>query len=168
MEQIRLKLQETILKTPTKTTMNTLLPDMDDEPRTLSTEYPDDEQSTEMDPSPISKEAERILYPPTRDEQIVNMALILLLNALTIHFPIPSHWTPHGKAFIVEFLKSSFEARVDGYLGEGKSEDPLAIIEVKSSIRTDHSNKVRMQEVAQMVGWIFNSRNSMTSQSSRR
>lgn len=38
--------------------------------------------------SPISREAEGALYPATKDEQIVNMALVLLLNALTIHLPL--------------------------------------------------------------------------------
>ena len=54
-------------------------------------------------PNTISREMDRILYPPTRDEQIVNTALIVFLNALTMHFDFYSNWTLHRKPFIATF-----------------------------------------------------------------
>ncbi|KAJ5431726.1 hypothetical protein N7445_008224 [Penicillium cf. griseofulvum] len=47
--------------------------------------------------SPITRELENILYPPTKDEQTVNTALIVFLNALAIHFELSSQWTCTGK-----------------------------------------------------------------------
>jgi hypothetical protein len=77
---------------------------------------PDFEESMITVLSPVPKELESILYPPTKDEQIVNAALILFLNALTIHFPLFNDWTLHRRAFTVDFRTASFEARTDGYL----------------------------------------------------
>lgn len=51
----------------------------------------------------VLKELENLLYPPTRDEQIVNTALVLFLNALTIHFSLSSGWTLHRRVFTANF-----------------------------------------------------------------
>ncbi|KAJ5783405.1 uncharacterized protein N7518_009082 [Penicillium psychrosexuale] len=121
---------------------------------------PEDDESPgsspSSDPSPpntISREMDRILYPPTRDEQIVNTALIVFLNALTMHFDFYSNWTLHRKPFIATFENAQFEARTDGYLDSpgGKTR---AIIEVKPVTRKLNMVPIRMQESAQMVAWI--------------
>jgi hypothetical protein len=96
--------------------------------------------SPSSDPSPpntIARELERILYPPTKDEQIVNTALIVLLNALTTHFDFYSNWTLHRKPFTATFENAQFEARTDGYLDSpgGKTR---VIIEVKPVLRSRH------------------------------
>ncbi|CAI7631573.1 unnamed protein product [Penicillium glandicola] len=94
-------------------------------------------------PTTISREMEKFLYPPTKDEQIVNTALIVFLNALTTHFDFYSNWTLHRKPFVATFENAQFEARTDGYLDSpgGKTR---VLIEVKPV----------MQESAQMVAWI--------------
>ncbi|KAI2815824.1 hypothetical protein CBS147320_10780 [Aspergillus niger] len=105
----------------------------------------------------IPEELQRRMFPPTKDEQIVNTALLIFLNALTIHFDdnITSNWTIHRKGFIAKFTKASFEARTDGYLDDGE-ENAYALIEVKPVIRSKKENVIRMQESAQMVGWLMN------------
>ncbi|KAF9890255.1 hypothetical protein FE257_006168 [Aspergillus nanangensis] len=117
--------------------------------------------STKEDPSPFqeqtpaAKELESVLSPPTKDEQIVNCALILFLNALTIpsQFNLTHNWTLHRKAFKAEFDTASFEARVDGYLDDRQGKAKV-IIEVKPVIRSKKLGPIRMQESAQMVAWI--------------
>ncbi|KAK2762227.1 hypothetical protein FQN54_001237 [Arachnomyces sp. PD_36] len=97
------------------------------------------------------------LLPPTPDEQIVNTALILLLDALTVHFcGLTHYWTIHRYAFIVNCGEKNFEARTDGYLKDKKSGKVGAIVEVKPNRREKDAGKVRLQESAQMVGWVAN------------
>lgn len=106
--------------------------------------------------SPISKELQNIAYPPTEDEQIVNTAFLLFLNALTIHSALSNSWTLHRRAFTARFEDSSFEARTDGYLKDKDCGKVRAIIEVKPALRDKTPRRVRMQESAQMVAWILN------------
>lgn len=140
------------LETPTKKSG----PRSEDLPEPLS---PSTDSSASIAPStmsPIPKDLQRIAYPPTEDEQIVNTALLLFLNALTVHLPIQNAWTLHRKAFTATFKKASFEARTDGYLRDKDSGKARAIIEVKPAARDAKKGSVRMQESAQMVGWILN------------
>ncbi|GKZ20428.1 hypothetical protein AbraIFM66951_002716 [Aspergillus brasiliensis] len=114
-----------------------------------------------LNPSPFAeitaapKEMENQLYPPTKDEQIVNCALVIFLNALTVPFKLANNWTLHRKVFKAKFDGASFEARTDGYLDDrrGKAQ---AIIEVKPVRRSKKSVPIQMQESAQMVAWIKN------------
>jgi hypothetical protein len=115
---------------------------------------PDFEESMITVLSPVPKELESILYPPTKDEQIVNAALILFLNALTIHFPLFNDWTLHRRAFTVDFRTASFEARTDGYLQDERTGKVRALVEVKPITRKKGGKRIRMQEGAQMVAWI--------------
>ncbi|KAL4786895.1 hypothetical protein BJX76DRAFT_320055 [Aspergillus varians] len=151
-------LQETFdnmhLQTPSKSTGVSKLIDIEDmgsEDMILGT--PIAETPSPFRPiSPAPKELERILYPPSQDEQIVNCALIVFLNALTIHFKIASNWTLHRKAFTAVFDGASFEARTDGYLNHhGKAK---VIVEVKPAKRSSKRELIQMQESAQMVAWI--------------
>ena len=103
--------------------------------------------------TPITRELANILYPPTKDEQIVNTALIVFLNALTIHFCLSSKWTLHRKPFIATFKNAKFEARTDGYL-DSPGGKPRVLIEVKPVLRSLNLLAIQMQESAQMVAWI--------------
>ncbi|OGM46074.1 hypothetical protein ABOM_005662 [Aspergillus bombycis] len=103
--------------------------------------------------TPGPKELENVLYPPTKDEQIVNCALILFLNALTMHFKLTNKWTLHRKAFKANFEEASFEARIDGYLDDRRGKAKV-IVEVKPVTRSKKEASIQMQESAQMVAWI--------------
>ena len=95
------------------------------------------------------------------DEQIINMALLLYLQALLIHFyGIGADWTPERRALIVRKNDGQkvYEARVDGFLRYQRDEKTpiMAIVEVKPSTRDPEIgvNPTRMQESAQMAAWI--------------
>lgn len=102
------------------------------------------------------------------DEQIINTALILFLNALTIHCPgVADHWTLYRRPFTYCAPNGDkvYEARVDGLLRSSRN-DARVIVEVKPCYRCDASlkdngpvpkSKIRMQETAQMVAWIYES-----------
>lgn len=92
LQQVQSKLRNTYLSTPT--TKNTNIPE------DWSTSESDDEEI----PSPYTPETlvppklVNVMYPPTKDEQIVNTALIVLLNALTIHLESFSFkWNLHER-----------------------------------------------------------------------
>lgn len=102
--------------------------------------------------SPESWEA---FFPPTEDEQIVNAALLLFLNAITLHFKISAKWSLHRKAFrFGNDNNKIFEARVDGYLLCTADSRIKAIVEVKPYLRSGKSKDIKMQEAAQMTAWI--------------
>lgn len=105
--------------------------------------------------SPMAAEFIDIEHPKSRDEQIVNTALIDFLNAFVIHRPSgDAQWTLHRMAFGAFFAKSEYEARTDGYL-EDKSGDIHAIVEVKPFVRRGKQQlRIVMQEAAQIVAWI--------------
>ncbi|KAJ5972381.1 uncharacterized protein N7479_002299 [Penicillium vulpinum] len=120
--------------------------------------FEDDSTSPESstDPSPPatgSRELEKLLYPPTKDEKIVNTALIVFLNALTTHFDFYSNWTLHRKPFVAIFENAQFEARTDGYL-DSPAGKTRVLIEVKPVKRSQNHLPIQMQESAQMVAWI--------------
>ncbi|RAL00823.1 uncharacterized protein BO80DRAFT_434909 [Aspergillus ibericus CBS 121593] len=123
-------------------------PEVGDTPDT-----PDTRDSPLLSPGP--QELAHLMYPPTKDEQIVNTALVDVLNALTMHFPNANDWTLHRKSFKAEFEHASFEARTDGYLEDGPSSNKVrALIEVKPMTRRKRRNPTCLQEAAQMAAWI--------------
>ncbi|KAE8349396.1 hypothetical protein BDV28DRAFT_141318 [Aspergillus coremiiformis] len=146
MGRLEQKLREAQLETPTKSTGK--LPSemrVEDTPETGNSPFP----------TPGPEEIAHLMYPQTKDEQIVNTALVDFLNALSMHFPQASDWTLHRKSFKAEFQHASFEARTDGYLEDGGSSERVrALIEVKPMIRRKKLNLIRMQEAAQMAAWI--------------
>jgi hypothetical protein len=105
-------------------------------------------------------------FLPIDDEQIVNTALILLLQGICLRAPSVEkvEWTLQRKSF--DFKKTKivdkkekavklFQARTDGHLrininGASRS---LAILEVKASERLEA--RPYMQESAQMAAWIY-------------
>lgn len=148
LQQVQPKMRDTHLSTP----------------NTKSTSFPENWSASESDDediptpptaeTPVPQELENVMYPPTKDEQIVNTALIVLLNALTIHLEsFSSKWTLHRKTFIAAFGVAEFEARTDGYLNDHR-DNPSIIVEVKPVMRSTKLSAIRMQESAQMVAWI--------------
>ncbi|EMT64115.1 hypothetical protein FOC4_g10010601 [Fusarium odoratissimum] len=106
--------------------------------------------------SPLSGEV-RKQYQSIEDEQIVNTALVLFLNALTLHCDYAQGaWTIYRKTFVVKASATKvYEARVDGLLRV--KHRTCAIVEVKPLIRYGSEktlHKIRMQETAQMAAWI--------------
>ncbi|KAI3015966.1 hypothetical protein CBS147353_7930 [Aspergillus niger] len=97
------KLADMYLETPSKSknisdfldVEDLSLDTSEDTPAKPSPETPSPLQET----SPPSKEQVSALYPPTRDEQIVNCALVIFMNALTVPFKLANNWTLHRKAF---------------------------------------------------------------------
>ncbi|EEQ89882.2 uncharacterized protein BDCG_05002 [Blastomyces dermatitidis ER-3] len=81
--------------------------------------------------SPISSELANGLYPPVIDEQIVNTALIIFLNAISIEcYGMEAEWPLHRKSFK---FGQHFEAETDGHLSifDKKGSLSRAIVEVK-------------------------------------
>ncbi|OGM46182.1 hypothetical protein ABOM_004861 [Aspergillus bombycis] len=103
--------------------------------------------------SPAPKELANVLYPPSKDEQIVNTALVVFLNALTMRFNLSSSWTMHRIALTAGFKDAQFEARTDGYLDDSHGK-PSVLIEVKPVSRSTKQAAIQIQESAQMVAWI--------------
>ncbi|PYH65241.1 uncharacterized protein BO88DRAFT_471623 [Aspergillus vadensis CBS 113365] len=151
------KLANMYLATPTKSTNVSESLDVED----LGLDTPEDTPvksipetpSPPQETSPPSKEQVGVLFPPTRDEQIVNCALVIFMNALTAPFKLANNWTLHRKAFKADFGDASFEARTDGYLDDRQG-NAQAIIEVKPVMRAKKLAAIRMQESAQMVAWV--------------
>lgn len=144
------------LQTPTKIRgkLSGLSIDPMSNDETIDYEDDDDDPETPLKPtSPMPQELASILYPPTKDEQIVNTALIVFLNALTIHFSLSLDWTLHRKSFTAAFKDTEFQARTDGYLGDSHGR-PSVLIEVKPVTRSRKLQLIQIQESAQMVAWI--------------
>lgn len=150
------KLAEAHLETPSKSTNISETVDLEhlglDDPFATADAPIPETPSPFREITPAPKELESVLYPPAKDEQIVNCALVIFLNALTIHLKLTNNWTLHRKAFKATFEEASFEARTDGYLDCGGNAQ--VIIEVKPVIRSKKTALIQMQESAQMVAWI--------------
>ena len=110
--------------------------------------------------SAAKKGDQKVLYPATEDEQIVNVALLSFLSAVTIaHSDVCLRWCLARK--ILHFIcrdetsgKGQYEARTEGYLRGENDSTPYAIVEVKPFIR-ESEPKTRWQETAQMAAWIL-------------
>ncbi|KAH9995006.1 hypothetical protein F4779DRAFT_200571 [Xylariaceae sp. FL0662B] len=98
------------------------------------------------------------------DEQLVNVAAVQFLQALTMHHQCTFEWSYLRKAFKLQIqtgegLAKVFEARVDGCLR--MSADPTkvrSIIEVKPVLRYPNDNviQIKYQETAQLAAFIAN------------
>lgn len=88
LQQVQSKMRDTHLSTPTPKSTNI--------PENWSASESDDEDipTPPRAETPVPQELVNVMYPPTKDEQIVNTALIVLLNPLTIHLEsFSSKWT---------------------------------------------------------------------------
>ncbi|KAJ5940087.1 hypothetical protein N7516_000255 [Penicillium verrucosum] len=93
---------------------------------------------------------------PTKDEQLVNDALLLFLRALLVYQPeLKCQWTAHRSPFSTAvFGRNQMNARTDGYL-EANGE-VFAIIEVKPNIRAPSVRpELLWQETGEMIAWII-------------
>ncbi|KAK1142385.1 hypothetical protein N8T08_007937 [Aspergillus melleus] len=153
---------ETPTKKPAGARPQSPIPDMSDDFSILSEPVPSPPSARITPAARVPEDLRRDVLVPTKDEQIVNIALITFLNALTIHFNISKdcNWTSHRKALVAKFEDAQYEARTDGYLDDGK-ENPYALIEVKPVPRSvNYITAIQMQEGAQMVSWIKNDINA--------
>lgn len=97
-------------------------------------------------------------FPPTKDEQIVNLALVLLLKAVTVHFVGRANWSIQRMAFhVADKGDKKFQARVDGVLLHRYDNRVVAILEVKPFVRGKKEAAIQRQEAAQMAAWISSS-----------
>ncbi|PYH67311.1 uncharacterized protein BO88DRAFT_391735 [Aspergillus vadensis CBS 113365] len=127
---------------------------------------PGNEEDEDIFPEPPSvstggslgpEELLREMYPAVDDEQIVNVALVNFLQALTDYFPsLKSSWTIHRKPLKAKFNAAEYEARTDGYLRGKVDGEVRALIEVKAALRENSRLEICMQEGAQMVAWLKN------------
>jgi len=110
--------------------------------------------------SPAKKDEQKVFYPPTEDEQIVNAALLNFLTVVTIAHPdVCLRWCLARRS--LQFVCNTrnreavkYQARTDGYL-RGLNQSPAyAIVEVKPHIRAKRPH-TRWQETAQMAAWIW-------------
>ena len=96
-------------------------------------------------------------FDDAEDEQLVNNALVNLLNLLWIDEKRNSEWTMTRKEFKYhsQCAGASFVARTDGHLQVGNKSG--AILEVKARARRQKvygDHKIEIQESAQMALWI--------------
>jgi len=116
--------------------------------------------------SPITKDR-RGEYPPTKDEQIVNRALVYFLEAVTMRHVENADWDIERMAFkLADKKDKGYEARVDGLLRRPSDGRVLAILEVKPCVRLHRKVDIRMQESAQMAAWISSDPDNSSTQTS--
>ena len=121
-------------------------------------EFDDEPSPLPSGNTPMSREfvPDERIYGKTRDEQIVNSALIDYLNALTDHFDLGQHWDLHRRQLhVIVEGKKLYEARTDGYLTDKSGTACRGLIEVKAARRDKHWFEIFRQESAQMVAWII-------------
>lgn len=98
------------------------------------------------------------LPPPRRklDEEVVNIGLVNLLNALAIKTSnVTTTCSPEPVALSARFMQDGYEARTDGALLY-RDRTVQAILEVKPGCRQRLRPHIQMQESAEMVAWIMN------------
>ncbi|KAI1822531.1 hypothetical protein F4861DRAFT_387023 [Xylaria intraflava] len=114
-------------------------------------------QSTpDAEQPPSTRDVSEAVSEAANDEQTVNMALIVCLNAITMSScETTGKWTPHQKSFTVRSQrnKKAYTAMVDGYL-KSSTGRVTAIVEVKPYIRPLTNQTLQMQEAGEMVAWI--------------
>lgn len=114
-------------------------------------------QYTEGTPSGISSEPRTGIDEIAEDEQIVNTALVLLLDGIIMTNPeVAVEATLARKQFHFADL---WTARTDGSLRDlDEPERIRAIFEAKACSRNKKEPSIRRQETGEMVCWIFSDR----------
>ena len=114
-------------------------------------------QGSNAPPSPESP-ANAAETLPSEDEQIVNMALILFLDSVTIHHPKVKSGGSSSPRWTIKRLQLKFgtwEARTDGFLRIASDNQKIgAVLETKPFVRKRDLNGIQKQERAQMAAWI--------------
>ncbi|MCJ1462256.1 hypothetical protein MMC07_000856 [Pseudocyphellaria aurata] len=106
-------------------------------------------------PSPESPaNAARSVTP--EDEILVNTALILFIESITIyHLDLQGFYSPRWTSKPLQLKFSSWVARTDGFLRlDSDDEKVAAIMETKPYVRQKDLRGIQKQEGAQMAAWI--------------
>ncbi|RMD40499.1 hypothetical protein DV735_g4619, partial [Chaetothyriales sp. CBS 134920] len=136
--------------------------DLDTAMGNLEMTTPDTTEAEARTPSPLEQISPAQDDNPNKekaveDEQIVNIALLIFLNAITVPYTKGTNeWSPYRCPFVVKDAGGNkvYEARVDGLLRDKATRTQTkALVEVKPHPRRDTT---RMQEAAQMAAWISN------------
>ncbi|KAJ0420266.1 hypothetical protein BJY00DRAFT_313205 [Aspergillus carlsbadensis] len=156
--QLEAKMKAVQIKEPTTPTPQRLIgsvPEYPNDENEGSTPRPTPSPETPEINTPGPPDIRKILDYQTKDEQIVNTALIAFLTSLTLHSSLNVGWSLDRLQLKARFEDSHFEARTDGYLQDkGPNGKVRALIEVKAATRASKGKVIRMQEAAQMVAWI--------------
>ncbi|KAL3471549.1 hypothetical protein BJX99DRAFT_237140 [Aspergillus californicus] len=96
------------------------------------------------------------LYQQTHDECTVNSALFYFLVSLTVQFNLANRWTMHQLLLQAEFNSGSFYVRTDGHLDDKATGEVVALVDVKTVVRSQSPKAIRSHEAAQMVAWLKN------------
>ena len=104
-------------------------------------------------PSPLTPATSQT-SDPAEDELIVNIALVLWLQTLTMFHPRIQAGLLKWSVKRLKFGFGEWEARTDGCLRGEK--EIMAIVEVKPYVRDSHITQIQEQESAQMSAWIRN------------
>lgn len=119
-----------------------------------------------MQGTPIPAHLEQQVFHAVEDEQIVNFALVLLLDTLALlNARIKGFWSPFRSPMTVRAGAGTgaaapgapvYQARVDGVFRDSFHGDGKMIVEVKPFGRGEGraAMPVQMQESAQMAAWI--------------
>ncbi|KAL3460934.1 hypothetical protein BJX64DRAFT_289872 [Aspergillus heterothallicus] len=97
--------------------------------------------------------------PDADDETSVNTALLLLLKELS--FLVRKReveWTVDRVRFAPQFAKGGFTTCTDGAFLLRHSNRIIAIVEAKRRLRSKDPKSIMMQEAAELVGWLLDSR----------
>ncbi|KAK1142070.1 hypothetical protein N8T08_008152 [Aspergillus melleus] len=134
------------------------------ESQSTTSETPAETDSRSTSPSQLRQRtpaAERFepekQWIKTKDEQIVNDAIISYLHALTLNIPgSESLCSSERLRLLFDFEAAQMEARTDGFLdirGKGESKEAFATIEAKAAIRqrSNPHHGVYKEESAQTV-----------------
>ncbi|PYH80222.1 hypothetical protein BO82DRAFT_417832 [Aspergillus uvarum CBS 121591] len=95
-------------------------------------------------------------WEPPNDEAVTNVALITFLDAVSTLIPQANfEVTIVRVAFEATFKTCSYKALTDGGIWiKNDIDDVRAIAEVKKGLRMDNSDRIRMQETAEIIGWL--------------
>ncbi|KAN0074190.1 hypothetical protein V8E54_008127 [Elaphomyces granulatus] len=92
--------------------------------------------------------------PRNLDEEVVNMGLVMLLNALAIKTPnVTTTCSSERPTLSARFMQDEYQAKTDGVLLH-RDRTIQAILEVKPKSRRKLQPHIQMQESAEMVAWM--------------
>ncbi|MCJ1464763.1 hypothetical protein MMC07_003376 [Pseudocyphellaria aurata] len=125
-------------------------------------DYPSDKTPQDfvvaLYPETPAKSAESLA---SEDEQIVNMALLLSLDSVTIYHPSVKAEISSSPRWTMQRLQlkcGKWEPRTDGFLQVGSDGSKTrAIVETKPRVRNVNPLGLQKQEGAQMAAWIYQS-----------
>ena len=136
---------------------NRALPDNDKTPSVQSETL---SVKSDLHISLLTPASSATVHPATKDENIVNTALVVFLQSFSYYLEKRLHvyWTSERKSYTLGVgTNKCFEARCDGALVGERSHEMRVILEAKPMVRqlgTKKALDICMQESAQMAAWI--------------